>query len=101
MFRIPAEKIRERYEKLKDFRNLMNMFDPNGKFRNHFLDTYIWESEKKKNAAIKLGKSFRMRKHTSKKARGKKTVQHRRLKIRKLRHPKSNKSKKISLKITL
>jgi xylitol oxidase len=42
LFTIPPEQVRAQYSKLKDFRELLRTYDPQGKFRNAFLDTYIF-----------------------------------------------------------
>jgi xylitol oxidase len=35
--------IRSRFPRLGDFRDLVRSFDPDGKFRNAFLDRYLFE----------------------------------------------------------
>jgi alditol oxidase len=42
LFTMPPARIKELYEKLPDFQNLMTQNDPKGKFRNEFLDTNIF-----------------------------------------------------------
>jgi alditol oxidase len=42
LFTMPAKDIQSRYEKLADFRQLLQHYDPQGKFRNAFLDEYIF-----------------------------------------------------------
>jgi xylitol oxidase len=38
------EKLKSLYVKLPDFQKLAKEFDPKGKLRNGFLDTYIYQS---------------------------------------------------------
>ena len=40
LFTMPAEQVQARYERLPDFRKLVEELDPAGKFRNRFLETY-------------------------------------------------------------
>jgi alditol oxidase len=42
LFTIPPARLQTLYEKLPDFQNLLRSYDPQGKFRNAFLDTYIF-----------------------------------------------------------
>jgi xylitol oxidase len=42
LFTMPPDQIGSRYEKLQDFRQLLVAYDPQGKFRNSFLDRYIF-----------------------------------------------------------
>jgi xylitol oxidase len=42
LFTMPAKAIQSRYERLADFRQLLSHYDPQGKFRNAFLDEYIF-----------------------------------------------------------
>ena len=42
LFMMPAEKIQLSYEKLEAFQHLVNRFDQQGKFRNEFIDRYIF-----------------------------------------------------------
>jgi xylitol oxidase len=42
LFTMPAEEVRSRYTKLPDFANLLRRYDPDGKFRNSFLDRYVF-----------------------------------------------------------
>jgi alditol oxidase len=42
LFSISPTELEEPYEKMGDFRKLLVEFDPNGKFRNAFLDTHIF-----------------------------------------------------------
>jgi xylitol oxidase len=42
LFTMPWDQIGSRYEKLQDFRQLLVAYDPQGKFRNSFLDRYIF-----------------------------------------------------------
>ena len=41
LFTMPPEQIGSCYKKLQNFRHLLLEYDPQGKFRNSFLDTYI------------------------------------------------------------
>ena len=43
MFTMSPAAVSKEYEKLPDFRQLAAMYDPNGKFRNEFLDNYIFQ----------------------------------------------------------
>ncbi len=42
LFTMPASQLATLYPKLPDFRDLLRTYDPDGKFRNAFLDTYIF-----------------------------------------------------------
>jgi xylitol oxidase len=42
LFTLAPEIVQSRYAKLGDFRDLVTDYDPDGKFRNAFLDTYIF-----------------------------------------------------------
>jgi xylitol oxidase len=42
LFTIPAARVQSLYPKLPDFQQLLQHYDPQGKFRNRFLDTYIF-----------------------------------------------------------
>lgn len=42
LFTMPAAQVQARYAKLPDFQQLLRAYDPLGKFRNAFLDTYIF-----------------------------------------------------------
>ena len=42
LFTIPAPTLQARYERLPDFRALLESFDPNGIFRNTFLETFVF-----------------------------------------------------------
>ncbi len=42
LFTLPPSKLRSRYEKLPEFLALSKKHDPEGKFRNEFLDTYLF-----------------------------------------------------------
>jgi xylitol oxidase len=42
LFTMPPERIAPLYEKLADFRALCERFDPRGKFRNEFVDKFIF-----------------------------------------------------------
>jgi xylitol oxidase len=41
LFTMPAGRVQALYEKLPDFRALLRSFDPDGKFRNPFVEKYI------------------------------------------------------------
>lgn len=41
LFTMEPGQVQARFERLPDFRRLMQQYDPTGKFRNAFLDTYI------------------------------------------------------------
>lgn len=42
LFTMPPQRVRSLYPKLPDFRRLLRTYDPRGKFRNAFLDRYIF-----------------------------------------------------------
>jgi alditol oxidase len=42
LFAMSPERLQSLYEKLPDFRQLLQQYDPQGKFRNLFLDKYIF-----------------------------------------------------------
>lgn len=42
VFTMSPERIRASYQRLPEFRNLLQKYDPNGKFHNRYLDTYIF-----------------------------------------------------------
>jgi alditol oxidase len=42
LFTLPPEEVRSRYERLGDFVELATKYDPKGKFRNEFLNTYVF-----------------------------------------------------------
>lgn len=42
LFTMPASQLKPLYEKLPEFVQLSNQFDPTGKFRNNFLNTYVF-----------------------------------------------------------
>ena len=42
LFTLPPAELRSRYDKLADFTQLATKYDPKGKFRNDFLNTYIF-----------------------------------------------------------
>jgi alditol oxidase len=42
LFTMSPEKLQSLYERLQDFRGLLQHCDPKGKFRNAFLDTYVF-----------------------------------------------------------
>jgi len=44
LFTMPPRVLAAQYERLPDFKNLASQFDPQGKFRNEFLNTTIYSS---------------------------------------------------------
>lgn len=42
LFTMSPARVQSLYEKLPDFKGLLQNYDPQGKFRNAFLDKYIW-----------------------------------------------------------
>jgi hypothetical protein len=42
LFTLPRDYVASCYEKLPEFQNLLSLYDPAGKFRNAFLDHYIF-----------------------------------------------------------
>ncbi len=42
LFTIPHERLRSLYEKMPDFQKMLQHYDPQGKFRNEFLDKHIF-----------------------------------------------------------
>lgn len=42
LFTMSPDRLQSLYEKLTDFRQLLDRYDPAGKFRNAYLDTYIF-----------------------------------------------------------
>ena len=42
LFTMPPSIVQSHYEKLPDFRRLLEAYDPQGKFRNAFLDTFVF-----------------------------------------------------------
>ncbi|HET6822428.1 MAG TPA: FAD-binding protein [Anaerolineales bacterium] len=42
LFTMSADRLQSLYEKLPDFRQLLQRYDPQGKFRNEYLDKYIF-----------------------------------------------------------
>ena len=42
LFTMPPERVQSAYPKLADFQRLLRSYDPQGKFRNEFLDMYIF-----------------------------------------------------------
>ena len=42
LFLMPAAEVMARYPRLGDFRALATRLDPGGKFRNAFIDTYVF-----------------------------------------------------------
>ena len=45
LFTMPAARIQSLYPRLADFQQLLRRYDPHGKFRNRFLDTYIFGTD--------------------------------------------------------
>ena len=45
LFTMSPARLQSLYEKMPDFRRLLEAYDPQGKFRNEFLDTYIFGTE--------------------------------------------------------
>ncbi|HEX8706017.1 MAG TPA: FAD-binding protein [Myxococcaceae bacterium] len=43
LFAMPAKHVQSLYERLPDFQRLLREYDPQAKFRNAFLDTYIFD----------------------------------------------------------
>lgn len=43
VFTLSPEVVQSRYTRLGDFRDLLSVYDPDGKFRNPFLGTYVFE----------------------------------------------------------
>jgi xylitol oxidase len=44
LFTLPAAKLQQAYPKMNDFKALIKQYDPNGKFRNKFIDTELFAS---------------------------------------------------------
>jgi alditol oxidase len=44
LFTMPPARVQSLYEKLPDFQGLLQNYDPQGKFRNAFLEKYVWAS---------------------------------------------------------
>jgi len=44
LFTMPASRLRQSYEKLPEYRTLLQHYDPHGEFRNGFLDANIYRS---------------------------------------------------------
>ena len=44
LFTMPSLGLQSRYAKLADFKQLVNQYDPNGKFRNEFLSRHLYNS---------------------------------------------------------
>jgi len=42
LFTMPAARVQSLYAKLPDFEQLLREYDPQGRFRNRFLDTYVF-----------------------------------------------------------
>jgi xylitol oxidase len=45
LFTMPPARLQSLYQKLPDFQHLLQSYDPQGKFRNAFLDTYIFGAQ--------------------------------------------------------
>lgn len=45
LFTMPPERVRSLYERRQEFRGLLGKYDPEGKFRNAFLDAYVFGDE--------------------------------------------------------
>jgi xylitol oxidase len=45
LFTTPPERLQALYPRLPDFRDLLRRYDPTGKFRNAFLDRYIFGAQ--------------------------------------------------------
>lgn len=45
LFTMPAEQVQASYEKITDFRQLLSKYDPDGKFRNAFVNEFIFRME--------------------------------------------------------
>jgi len=44
LFTVPKTSLHERYPKMQDFLQMVKAFDPQGKFRNEYLDLNIYSS---------------------------------------------------------
>ncbi len=44
LFTLSPSVLQSRYEKLADFKQLINQYDPDGKFRNEFLNKNLYSS---------------------------------------------------------
>jgi xylitol oxidase len=42
LFAMSSERVQDQYEKLLDFRHLLKKYDPKGKFRNEFIQRYVF-----------------------------------------------------------
>jgi len=45
LFTLPPKQLRTLYERFSDFQDLLRYYDPHGKFRNAFLDNYIFGTD--------------------------------------------------------
>ena len=45
LFTTPSAQVRALYDRLPDFQDLLRLYDPQGKFRNAFLDSYIFGTD--------------------------------------------------------
>jgi alditol oxidase len=46
LFTFSPEYLASIYERLPNFQRLLNKYDPNGKFRNTFIDKYVFGDDK-------------------------------------------------------
>jgi len=42
LFTIPPTELQSKYERLNDFKRLLNQYDPTGKFRNEFIEINLF-----------------------------------------------------------
>jgi alditol oxidase len=42
LFTLSPQTLQARYDRFRDFQQLLKEYDPEGKFRNNFLETYIF-----------------------------------------------------------
>ena len=45
LFTLPPTQVRALYERLSDFQDLLHEYDPQGKFRNAFIDSYVFGTD--------------------------------------------------------
>jgi len=45
LFTVPPKQVQALYERLSDFQDLLRHYDPQGKFRNAFLDKFIFGND--------------------------------------------------------
>lgn len=61
LFTMPPAQVQSLYPKLRDFQGLLRSYDPQGKFRNAFLDTYIFgDDDKPRKGCEILGLNSRL-----------------------------------------